>query len=62
MLRERVDLKLLHEALLVAFADCLSPPDYTAVVETEIVSAENVSTNSSPNNIAFGKNCPTNVT
>ena len=48
MLRERVDLEPLHEALVVTMTDCLPPQAYTVVVEPKIVSsAEDVSTNDS---------------
>ena len=53
MLRERVDIKPLHEALVVAFTDCLPPHDCSVVVEPKIVSGENISTEKSL--IAFEK-------
>ena len=40
-LRERVDLKPRHEALVVAFTDCLPAHDFTVVVEPLIMSELN---------------------
>ena len=52
-LRERVDLKPLHEALVVVFTDCLPQQDCTVVVEPKIVSAEDISADNSL--VAFNK-------
>lgn len=59
MLRERVDLQPLHEALAVAFTYCLPPQYYTLVIEAKAISAENVFTNNSLT--AFLKVCRTYV-
>ena len=50
---ERVDIKQMHEALAVAFTDCLPPRDCTDVVERRIVTPEE--STDDPSLAAFGK-------
>ena len=47
-LRERVNLKAMHEALAVAYTDCLPPQDCTVIVEPRIVSEADASKDGSP--------------
>lgn len=44
---ERVNLKSMHEALAVAFTDCLPPQDCTVIVEPRIVSETEISDDNS---------------